>query len=160
MKEIQLSQDKVALVDDEDYDWLNQWKWYICTQKKTSYVLRIKERKTILMHRQIMNAQKGELIDHKDGNGLNNQKSNLRKCTRSQNNANRHSFGSSKYLGVCKATHTDNGKIYIYWHANIKKNQEPICLGIFKSEIDAAKAYDKKAKELHGEFARLNFPDE
>jgi hypothetical protein len=91
------------------------------------------------------------LIDHKNRNGLDNQKSNLREATRSQNNANKKptSFSSSRFLGVSKR--------YSKWTARITKNGVTYDLGAFKIEDEAAKAYDNKAIELHGEFANLNF---
>lgn len=156
MKEIKLTQGKVALVDDEDYEFLNQWKWYA---KKDSHIFyaqshigtKRKEQKSITMHRLIMNVSAGIQIDHKDGNGLNNQKSNLRICTHQQNQMNRKSYiGRSKYKGVsiCK-----NGRI----SATIKVNGKNKHLGVFESEIEAAMFYDEAAKKYYGEYANLNF---
>lgn len=155
MKEIKLSQGKVSLVDDEDYEYLNQFKWFADKHRNTYYAGRQESRhlglqRTKLMHCVIMN-HKG--IDHIDGNGLNNQKSNLRKCTNSQNAMNRTQIKgtSSKYKGV--SFHKRDKK----WYSYIKKDQKLINLGSFTNEVDAAKAYDKKAIELFGEFSRLNF---
>jgi hypothetical protein len=150
MKLIPLTQGKFAQVDDEDYDFLMQWKWHVQKSRNTFYAVR---GGGILMHRVIMSADNFKLIDHKDRDGLNCQKTNLRHCTLSQNQANRFSHGSSKYLGVL----IRNEKYYI---SQITKNGKGIYIGCFKNEIDAAISYDKKAKEVHGEFARLNFPDE
>lgn len=111
------------------------------------------------MHAVIMNTVGTEkLVDHKDHNGLNNQKSNLRVCTKSENMANRYSVkgSSSSFLGVSMYVDKRNIKKNIKWVANIRKNNKTTFLGYFQSEIEAAKAYNKKAKELHGEFARLN----
>lgn len=155
MKEIQLTQGKVALVDDEDYDYLMQWKWCAHKVYNTYYASRkyTKSKNPLegsCMHWRIMN---GKMIDHIDGNGLNNQKSNLRFCTNSQNQMNMRSNinSTSKYKGVCWKT---RDKI---WVAQIKLNQKVKHIGSFKNEEDAARAYDAKAKELFGEFARLNF---
>lgn len=155
MKQISLTQGKFAIVDDQDYDWLNQWKWYYNNKYAKRKTLGGKtKRKTIYMHRLIMNALSGLLdIDHKDGNFLNNRRANLRFCNDSQNQRNKHAKkinALSNYKGV--SWHKRNKK----WIANLVFNQKLIHIGYFKKEIEAAKAYDKKAKELFGEFARLN----
>jgi len=161
MREILLTQGKVALVDAEDFEWLNQWKWLAHKHRNTWYVERrgTKEngkRMTIKMHRQILNLKHDDKKqgDHKDRNGLNNTRSNLRICTPQKNSMNR-----GKYL-TC---HTSKFK-GISWHKKIMKWQSEItfagkkyCLGYFKNEIDAAKTYDSKAKELFGEFVYTNF---
>ena len=120
-----------------------------------------KGRKVITLHRFIMNAFQGEIIDHKNGNGLNCKKENLRKANHKGNSANKKSSkkGTSKYLGVCLNTQYHNNKQYQYWVANITHNKKTLHIGSFKTEIEAAKAYDNKAKELHGEFANLNFKE-
>lgn len=167
MNAIKLTRGFVAMVDDEDYDYLNQWKWYAGKGRYTYYgrrwsrVYKGEPRKCIMMHTQIMNTPAGMQIDHKDHNGLNNQKSNLRICNGSQNTSNRKSFGRSKYLGVTiwpneKATKSHTIRIC----AALSHNNKHIHIGYFKTEEDAARAYDKKARELHGEFAALNFPEE
>lgn len=158
MKEIQLTQGKVALVDDADLIYLNQWKWYASKVKNVYYAKRNSYEngvnKNIKMHRQILNIldAKGIEGEHKDGNGLNNQRSNLRIATRSQNNANIPSRdkSSSKYKGVTYCKRDGN------WEATITKNRVKTYLGRFEIETDAALAYNKKAVEVHGEFARLN----
>jgi hypothetical protein len=159
MKTIPLTQGKFALVDDEDYDYLMQWKW--CAHKNPSkyhdrfYAVRStwgKKRKFIQMHSFIMKPPLGMVIDHIDHDGLNNQKSNMRICTAAQNNMNLIPRGRSKYLGVCY-------NIQNKPKASIWKNNKTIYLGMFETEEDAARAYDIKAKELHGEFANLNFKD-
>lgn len=150
MKEINLTQGKVALVDDEDFEYLNQWRWSAARYSDNIYYAasRVKG-KSITMHRLLMNSDKQRQVDHKDGNGLNNQKSNLRFANYSQNGSNRRAWGSSCFLGV----NIDRGKIY----ARITLNGQTLYLGRFKTEEDAARAYDRKAKELHGDFACLNF---
>ena len=105
------------------------------------------------MHRFILNAPKGQYVDHRDRNGLNNQKRNLRFCTQSQNMMNlKSSTGTSKYKGV-----SWNIK-YKRWQSHIRLNYKLKNLGSYNSEIEAALAYDHAARELFGEFARLNFP--
>lgn len=157
MKTIPLTQGKVALVDDADYESLSAFKWF--AHKKTSknliryYALRNyrksegRARSIVSMHNQIMSA-KG--IDHADGDGLNNQRHNLRHATGTQNQFNRRKSQntSSRFKGV-----------YYYkacnkWAANIKYNYKTIFLGYFKEESEASAAYNKKAMELAGEFFR------
>lgn len=152
MKEIKLTQGKVALVDDGDFNYLNQFTWYVHKQRTGShYAYNNIKRKNIAisMHRLIMDTPPSMDVDHIDGNGLNNQKNNLRNCTRSQNNANRKPIG--KYKGVSYP-----GK---YIRAKINIDRKSIHIGYYKTDKLAALAYDKKARELYGEFAYLNFPD-
>lgn len=146
-------------VDNEDYDYLMQWKWYAKYNRsgKTFYAVRgVRNNKNnmsqVYMHKVIMKCKEGEFADHKDKFGLNNQKVNLRLCSRSENNTHRKTWGTSKYNGVS----FDKSKGV--WLSQIQKNKKPLKIGQFNNEIDAAKAYDKIAKQLHGEFATLNFP--
>jgi ABC-2 type transport system ATP-binding protein len=108
------------------------------------------------MHRVIMNAPKGSIVDHRDHEGLNNTKQNLRFATRSQNSCNRKrlNYGSSKYRGVCRGNECNK------WRAYISFNGQRKYLGYFDNEEDAGKAYDEAAKIYHGEFAVLNFEDD
>ena len=159
MKMIKLTQNKVALVDDEDFDYLNQWKWFAHKSHNTYYAVRNgtqinnKRESQIAMHSLIMCNSKGLQIDHRDHNGLNNQKSNLRICDFSQNNCNRKPYGKSKYLGV---SFNDYGRV----RATIKINGKQKHLGYFGfDEIAAAYAYDAAAKKYHGEFSNYNFPE-
>lgn len=156
MKEIKLTQQKVSLVDDEDYEFLNQWKWCAAKSKSGLFYAVRKFRTdgnqtTILMHRVIMGVlDKKVLVDHQDMDGLNNQRYNLRIATYSQNNANRSSRkdSSSKYLGVDR----HKGK----WRVKIGKNGKCYHVGMFSNEDDAALAYNEAALKHHGEFANLN----
>jgi len=179
MKTIQLSKYKgakfsglVALVDDEDYNRLNQYTWTAfknCNNIYAKTVMVIADKKChILMHREIMNCIKGDniKIDHKNHNGLDCQKSNMRKASNSQNGANRRATGLSKYLGVSrfksisKSTSKKTGitKIWskFYWGSSIRKDGKLRRIGSFKTEEDAARAYNAVAKEVHGDFANLN----
>jgi hypothetical protein len=154
VKKIPLTLGAIAFVDDEDFDYLNQFNWsihYAFKYAKRTIGGRL-NKNNIFMHRLLMNAKEGEFVDHIDRNTLNNQKSNLRICNWSENNINKSKrIGtSSKFVGVYL-----NKKVN-KWQAYIKKNKKFFYLGIFENEIDAAIARDKKAKELHGEFANIN----
>lgn len=159
MKEIPLTQGKVALVDDADFDWLNQWKWFVHITKHNFYARRYsgggrKATKKQYMHRLILNPMANEEVDHKDKNGLNNQRNNLRKSTHSQNNSNKSKTcnkTTSKYISVSWF------KPYKMWRAYVANNKKVYHVGYFDNEIEAAKARDIKTKQLHGEFASLNF---
>lgn len=160
MKEIPLTQGFVALVDDEDYEWLNQDSWCVVHRKHADYAGRSHYINSvyqgfILMHRVILAVSDGADVDHKDNNGLNNQRYNLREATRSQNSANTraHFDGSSSYKGVYWATSSG------WWIARIMCRGQQYYLGHFNSEIEAALAYDAKARELFGKFARPNFSE-
>lgn len=159
MKEIPLTQGKVALVDDQDYQALAQHKWHALNIDLAWYAVRNapvvagQSGGTIYMHREIMGAVPGQMIDHWDGNGLNNQRDNLRHCTNQQNISNkRRRVGgqSSRYKGVWW------NKQCLKWEASIKVNYERIYLGLFSNEADAARAYNAAALQHFGEFACLN----
>ncbi len=148
MKTIPLTQGKVAMVDDEEFVRLSKSKWYW----DGHYVVRGRN-PTIRMHREILKPPSGMNIDHRDHNGLNNQKSNLRFCTTAQNMANsiKHRGCSSKYKGVCW---DKQGR---RWIAYIMFNYQQIHLGCFDFEEQAAHAYDTAARKYFGEFALTNF---
>ena len=156
MRFIPLTRGLWATVDDEDYEGLNQWKWCASPGTNTFYAARSSpkpDRCTILMHREIMDRKPGDgsQIDHIDGYGLNNQKSNLRGATHSQNLMNqRPTLGSSRFKGVSwKSAATK-------WQVHICFNGKQKSLGYFDSEEDAARTYDAAALKHFGEFARLN----
>lgn len=158
MKLITLTQGKFAQVDDDDYEWLNQWKWHVQLANNKYYVVGYLEKdKYQYMHRVIMGIKdKNIFIDHKDKNPLNNQRDNLRIATRSENNINRIKYsGISKYKGVNIQINRRGDKVYTYWIAVCTKDKK-IYKKSFKEEKEAALWYNQKAKELHGEFAVLN----
>lgn len=155
MKLIKLNKGYYTKVDDEDFGWLNQWKWSVTFKNdKPMHVMRYKG---IMMHRVILGLTNPKVqCDHKDHNGLNNQRSNLRTCTFAQNMSNRKSKknSTSKYLGVTVRKVGSLSKIY--YQVFIQKNNKKIYLGLFKDERHAAIQYDKAAIIYHGEFANLN----
>ncbi len=152
MKELRIT-NGVVIVDDDDYEWLKKHSW---TMSKDGYVKLVIRAgiSAMRMHRAIMKAKNGEIVDHINGNPSDNRKSNLRICTNQQNQFNR---GKNKnnltgYKGVSFA----NGKFL----SNATLNGKVTYLGSFDNAVDAAKAYDEFAKKHHGEFARLNFPSQ
>jgi hypothetical protein len=157
MRKIQLSQGKFALVDDEDFEWLNQWKWCVANYRGYFYAVRSftenGTNKQVKMHGMVLNVSNPRVfVDHKNLDTLDNRKTNLRKANASQNSANRSAKkkGVSKYLGVAWMKGREK------WTVWIKKDGSKKFLGYFKDEKEAANTYNKAAIELHGEFARLN----
>jgi len=150
MKKIKLTQGKFTKVDDEDYIKLKPFKWYYGGTSGGARTTVLKRK--LLMHRLIMGAPKGKLIDHIDHDILNNQKYNLRLCDFSGNSKNRSSMkdSSSKYLGV--SYFKERRK----WRAHIHVKNKTVHLGIFINEKDAAKSYNVAAKKYHKEFANPN----
>lgn len=156
MKQIELTQGHFALVDDEDFERLIQFKWHVNKNRNVVYAERKDKRGifrvTVKMHREILNAPKGYCVDHIDGDGLNNTRSNLRLCTNSENirNSNVGKRNTSGYKGVS-------------WHARDKRWQAKIVMdgkqnhiGNFDTAEEAALAYNEAAKMHYGDFARLN----
>jgi hypothetical protein len=138
-----------VLIDDDDYNLIKGINWWISVKKYTRYA----RNKKGMMHRVILGLMdKNILVDHKNGNGLDNRRANLRQCTIAENNRNvvKRISGTSKYRGV--SWHKLEGK----WQAQIKHNNSRRHLGYFINENDAAIAYNNAAKELHKEFASLN----
>ena len=143
------------IIDDEDWEKVKDYTWHAdkirnILYARTSTYDGVKQT-WITMHRLLMGNPIGMVIDHIDGNGLNNQKSNLRICTNQQNCANsRKRHGASQYKGIC--WHNDTKK----WSAHICSHWHQSFLGYYENEIDAAVAYNIAAKRLFGEFANLN----
>lgn len=154
MKQILLSQDKVALVSDHRFDYLNQFEWSAVFDGYNWYAERWDGKKNVKMHREIMGVTNPKIfVDHRDNDGLNNQDENLRICTNAQNQHNRGKAWNNKsgYKGV-----SFDKKRY-RWRAQIRNGGDPIFLGHFESPKDAAQAYDNAAQKYHGDFAHLNF---
>lgn len=160
MKTIELTKGFSTLVDDQDFEWLSERKWHSGVVKKDFiYAVRMEYNHgsfdRFYMHREILKPEKGLFVDHVDHNTLNNQRTNLRICTRSQNNQNSRKpvtrkTPSSKYKGVIWNRFTG------CWRTNITIDSAVILVGNFDSEIDAAVAYNVAALKYHGEYAKLN----
>lgn len=150
MQKIKLSNGMFALVDDEDFDLVAAYKWRVCG---SGYAFRTHKKKSIFMHHMILDAPGGYLRDHINGDRLDNRRSNLRLATALQNSANakRRSDNTSGFKGVYW------NKQIRRWKVQIRDGAKRIHLGYFHDVMDAARAYDAKAKEFFGEFARLNF---
>lgn len=149
-----------AIVDAEDYEKVSAYSW----NADSGYARTFQRKKakgnkltSLSMHRVVMNVTDPEIIiDHINGNRLDNRKINLRVATVAQNAQNRKKVkgGSSIYLGVTYHKRDER------WQAQVRHAGVRYYAGIYLTEEEAARAYDKKAKELHQEFARLNFPEE
>ena len=161
-KEIPLTQGKIAIVSEEDYESVSRFKWYAHVYSRASnpiwYAQRGKRhgnfRETIMMHSFIAGYKSP---DHVDGDGLNNQRSNLRMATTAQNSMNKRSKNGSfsAFKGVSWSKfRSGRGK----WRASIMVGGKAVNLGMYKDEEDAATAYNFAAYEHFGEFARLNVP--
>lgn len=155
MKRISLTKGKVALVDNEDFERLSKYSWYAHQSEPHRYYAATREKKTgkfLYMHRLIMDIPSNLFIDHINGNRLDNRKSNLRMCTKSQNTLNKRlsKRNTSGYKGV-SWSNTNQG-----WYSCIRNKGKTIPLGYYDDPIDAAKAHDKAAIKLFGEFAMTN----
>jgi hypothetical protein len=150
-KSIPLSKERFALVDDEDYDFLMQWKWCF----NIGYAVRSTSRpnrKKIYMHREILKTSAD--VDHISGDGLDNRRSNLRTCDAKQNGANRKLNKNNKvgFKGVSIKSANS-------WSACIRLDGKTVHIGTFSTAMSAAVAYDSEAKRFFGPYARLNFPE-
>ncbi len=156
---IPLTQGLFAIVDGDDYECIAKHKWYAEKHSRNFYATRKSPkingyRHSIRMHREVLGAKKGQQFDHKNRCGLDNRKNNLRPCSVSQNQQNREAQtnNSSGYKGVHWGCRDRK------WIAKITHHGKAIFLGCFNDKIKAVKAYDKKARELFGEFAYINLP--
>lgn len=146
MRLIPLTQGKFAIVDDEDYEYLSQFKWYAGKSRKTYYAQRGAwidgELKTVKMHHVIMGKKPGFVVDHINGNGLDNRRENLRLVTPRQNLQNRHITRTSQYPGVCWRKDTRK------WNAWIRIGKRNVNLGSFNDEYQAFLAYKYAVEQL------------
>jgi len=155
-KTIRLTRGHVAIVNDADHQWLSRWNW--CAKVDGAHVYAVRRDYTsdpprmVRMHRQILQPGSELDTDHRNGDGLDNRRGNLRPCTRSQNlmNATKRSGCTSIYKGV--SWFKPIGK----WRAYIVRDQRQQSLGYFDDEQEAARAYNEAAAQLFGQFARLN----
>lgn len=161
MKRIPLTQGRVAEVDDVDFSYLSQFRWHARLDGRVWYAARMRpvanggERKVIKMHQDIAGFLGVPLLDHRDGDGLNNRRQNLRSATKQQNAANsrKRKGASTKFKGV--HFYKSRGNFQAYIGVGNSKTRH---LGYFENAVDAARAYDAAAVLQFGEFARLNFP--
>lgn len=167
MKTIQLTQGKVTIVDDEDYECLIQFKWRAAKNVHGQWYaartdLSTGKPRNLFMHRLLLNVPKGMQTDHINGDGLDNRKNNLRICDNVQNSGNKGKSKSkngkpaSKYKGVWYDNRNDRGSKP--WRARLNYRGKIVYECYFTTETEAAKSYDQAAIRYLGEFARLNFP--
>lgn len=153
-KPMQLSKGKYAIVDADDFEWLNQWKWTCFSN--TRYAARRFQKNNkatyVYMHRLIMNVSNNNQVDHINGDGLDNRRCNLRIVTIAQNHYNHKLLSNNKsgFNGVSWDKRLNK------WVTCISVNNKTIHLGQYNNKIEAALAYNKAAKEYFGEYARLN----
>lgn len=161
MKEIQLTKGYAAIVDDDDYEKVNQYKWYAQTKRYVQYARRVAYKNggqfTVSMHRFVMDCPDDMQVDHINHNGLDNRKENLRICTNQENSRNMikrkpTTLGLIKGVVISKCIKSKPYKAHIRYNGKTKD------IGYFANVEDAAKAYDKKALEYFGQYAQLNYP--
>jgi hypothetical protein len=161
MKEVTLAGSiQTARIDDEDFERVSPLKWKLEQRGSKQYAVHYPDANDptnkLRMHRLIVGARSDAVVDHIDGDGLNNQRVNLRVCTQRENNHNRRKVegGTSRFKGVSFAKGRKK-----CWRAQIRDGEKSQCLGYFKTEEGAARAYDAVARARFGEFPWLNFAD-
>jgi hypothetical protein len=160
-RRIYLGEGEWTMVDSADYYKFGHFKWYVCGSGTSYYAVRSaktgkRKTKIIRLHREIMEAPANRLVDHKNNDGLDNRRENLRLATHSENCCNRQkkSNTTSRFIGVSFI------KAKKRWRVATKYHGKTIFIGYYDDEVEAARAYDRAALKYHGEFARLNFPRE
>jgi hypothetical protein len=157
--QIPLTQGKIAIVDRQDYERVSRYKWCLSRVGHQLYAHRRQYGKTIRLHQFIMNPPKGKVVDHANGNGLDNRRENLRICTMLENAWNKRRRkppgAHSRFIGVYPCQRPP-GK----WCVKVQCKGKVTNLGSFDDEVESARARDRKAVELFGDYATLNFPAE
>lgn len=162
MKRIELTRGQYTIIDDCDYEMVSKFKWHVINDRTGFYAGRCEKIKGtrkvrhFLMHREMLSAPKGIQVDHVNGDRLDNRRENLRLCNNRQNarNQRKRKGCRSKYKGVYRVYVAVNGQEN--WCANICLKDRRLYLGYFKTQKEAALAYNEAAKQHYGEFARLN----
>lgn len=156
---IHLTKGKSTIVDDADYEWLSQWKWFALGDGRYAvsrpWDTQSKRQQSVYMHRLILDAPSHLEVDHINGDGLDNRRCNLRLCDASSNrvNAGLTTRNTSGFKGV-------HPRPYGRWGAHIRFRNVPLHIGTFATPEAAARAYDAVAKTIHGQFAKINFPEQ
>ena len=153
LDKLQLTKGAYALIDHEDYEELSKYKWHLHSAGYAGRVVKTRKRKYILMHRQIMNAPDGVLVDHVNGDPLDNRKENLRLCTHAQNLQNRRRLPANNkggYIGVFHVKEINK------WEARITVSGKRKVLGYYSHPEHAAVVRDMAAWKHYGEFAFYN----
>lgn len=157
--EVKLTRGLVTTIDVEDLELVSQYKWFASRGSNTDYASRTQNedgrRKNVKLHRVLLNAPDGVHVDHRNGNGLDNRRENLRLCTTVENRRNSHKPKgcSSTFKGVYKRP----GERPKSWIASVSVGKKRH-VRLFYTELEAAQWYDEMASEHYGEFAKLNFP--
>jgi hypothetical protein len=153
-KQVLITRGEITLIDESDWGLVCKYNWTLHIPDNRKYARCHYEGKKIYLHRLLLNAKPGEIVDHKNGDGLDNRRNNIRLATQSQNTAN--CTTSIKTASGFRGVYFD--KRSGLWQAKIKFNYKSNFLGSYKTTDEAAKVYDEAAFKLFGEFARLNFP--
>ncbi len=155
---IKLTKGKYATVDAADYEWLSKYKWYAGKAERsgTFYAWRSEHGKTITMHREIMKPPPGKVVDHINGDGIYNRRCNMRNCSQMQNSQNTRRRAKAGKKSQFRGVFPRGSK----WQAAFQYDGKYYYLGLFDTEAEAALQRDRKALEMAGEYAQLNFPRE